>query len=770
MVEPRWRVLIADDNPDDRALIKGALLRGAVARAFRFVEVGSVAEALARVRGDAEPYQALLVDYTLPDGTAFDLLAGLPREPEGPGMLPLLLPAPVVVVTGRGDGELGARLLRAGATDFVGKDWLGPGSVTRAVENAIERFAMATELRQRQRALRESESRTRTIFEHATTGIAIIDAGGHYLRCNAAYSAITGLSEEELRHREFPALLHAEERERSRAHMQQLLAGAIPSYELDGRFIRQDGSVRWVHKFVSVLDMEDGRPHELISLVTDVTARRAAEAELRERDDAARLVADTAARLVLGNAGGASTEEVLSSTFRELCRRVDADCYLHYTLEADGALQLVSSLGVDLAAHPGVTRVQPGEYLCGQVLARAMPLVLEEHELAECEAALPGLRAYAGYPIAAEDRVFGVLSFASRRRGRFRTTELDLIATLADLVAAWMDRARLTRALREREERLALFIAHAPAGLAMFDRDMRCLAASRRYLGDFGLDGEVRLDEVPAPRRLARGAPARRGGEFRRYALPPRLIPAPRTSPPAAAWRTRPRRRGGEFRARGRAYALAGEERWVRWEARPWVDGQGEVGGIILATEDVTEERRLTEEPALRGCGPRPGTWPINGARAPSGSQRTWAASSGGGAAPDGRVAAPPRGAAAAGGAHRGARGLAPAPPGVGTDGLPRHPLRRPGPRHGEPADAPARAARHAAGARPPARGAARARRHPRLRHLPAAPGQRAPAAGRGPAAGGAGTGPRGGPLVARGGGGAPQHPAPGHPARGRHA
>ncbi|MBK8006220.1 MAG: PAS domain S-box protein [Gemmatimonadetes bacterium] len=220
-------------------------------------------------------------------------------------MLPLLLPAPVVVVTGRGEGELGARLLRAGATDFVGKDWLGPGSVTRAVENAIERFAMATELRQRQRALRESESRTRTIFEHATTGIAIIDASGHYLRCNAAYSAITGLSEEELRHREFPALLHAEERERSRAHMQLLLAGAIPSYELDGRFIRQDGSVRWVHKFVSVLDVEDGRPHELISLVTDVTARRAAEAELRERDDAARLVADTAARLVLGNAGGA---------------------------------------------------------------------------------------------------------------------------------------------------------------------------------------------------------------------------------------------------------------------------------------------------------------------------------------------------------------------------------------------------------------------------------------------------------------------------------
>ncbi|MBK8003647.1 MAG: PAS domain S-box protein [Gemmatimonadetes bacterium] len=571
MTEPRWRLLIADDNPDDRALIQGALLRGSAARTFRFVEAGSVAEALARVRDDPDPFQALLVDYTLPDGTAFDLLAGLPREPEGPGMLPLLLPAPVVVVTGRGDGELGARLLRAGATDFVGKDWLGPGSVTRAVENAIERHAMAAELRARQRALHESESRSRTIFEHATTGIAIIDAGGHYLRCNAAYSAITGLSEEELRHREFPALLHAEERERNRAHMQQLLAGAIPSYELDGRFVRQDGSVRWVHKFVSVLDMEDGRPHELISLVTDVTARRAAEAELRERDEAARLVADTAARLVLGNAGGTSTEEVLSSTFRVLCRRVGADCYLHYTLEADGTLQLVSSVGVDLAAHPEVARLHRGEQLCGQVLARGAPLVLEEPELADCQLAIPGLRAYAGYPIAAEDRVFGVLAVASWRRGRFRTGELDLIATLADLVAAWLDRARLTRALREREERLALFIAHAPAALAMFDRDLRCLAASHRYLSDYALD-----------RHQLAGRP--------HHEVSPALGPA---------WREAHRRalRGEVVRSEGDPYRTpAGETRWVRWEVRPWVDGRDEVGGIILATEDVTEERRLTEE------------------------------------------------------------------------------------------------------------------------------------------------------------------------------
>ena len=73
--------------------------------------------------------------------TAQELLAALRAGAELP-------PCPVLVVTGS-DPVDGPRLLRSGAQGHIGKAWTRPKSLTRAVEDAIERFALQ---RDRQRA------------------------------------------------------------------------------------------------------------------------------------------------------------------------------------------------------------------------------------------------------------------------------------------------------------------------------------------------------------------------------------------------------------------------------------------------------------------------------------------------------------------------------------------------------------------------------------------------------------------------------------------
>ncbi|MGQ0555358.1 MAG: PAS domain-containing sensor histidine kinase [Nitrospiraceae bacterium] len=130
--------------------------------------------------------------------------------------------------------------------------------------------------------------------------------------------------------------------------------------------------------------------------------------------------------------------------------------------------------------------------------------------------------------------------------------------------------AVIQQARDESEERLRLFINYAPAALAMFDRDMRYLALSQRWMTDYrtpiDVIGQSHYDVFPdIPERWK--AAHRRGlaGDIVRV-------------------------------EEDRFVRATGAEQWLHWEVRPWRVNDDQVGGIVIFTEDITQRKRDEEE------------------------------------------------------------------------------------------------------------------------------------------------------------------------------
>ncbi len=126
-------------------------------------------------------------------------------------------------------------------------------------------------------ALRESEQRLHSTYEHAFAGIAEIDADGRYLRVNEQFTQITGYSREELLARTFIDITHPDDVQADLEQFRRQIAREIGAYTVEKRYVHKDGHLVWIELSASRVDDAQGRPLYGVRVVRDITEQKRAE-------------------------------------------------------------------------------------------------------------------------------------------------------------------------------------------------------------------------------------------------------------------------------------------------------------------------------------------------------------------------------------------------------------------------------------------------------------------------------------------------------------
>jgi diguanylate cyclase (GGDEF)-like protein/PAS domain S-box-containing protein len=174
----------------------------------------------------------------------------------------------VRLITARGN----SRFLRV-----MGLAEMDDGRVIR-IYGAIQDIS-ARKLTEQQ--LRERDEWLRLFFEAPLIGMAMISPQGMWLEVNSKLCQILGRGRDQLRAGGWAQLTHADDLQIEQPLFESVALGERDDYELDKRFLRDDGSVIYTRLSLRAVRDPNGNLEACLALIEDITARFEAEARYR---------------------------------------------------------------------------------------------------------------------------------------------------------------------------------------------------------------------------------------------------------------------------------------------------------------------------------------------------------------------------------------------------------------------------------------------------------------------------------------------------------
>ena len=126
-------------------------------------------------------------------------------------------------------------------------------------------------------ALKESESRFRSVFKSSLIGMAIIDTEGRWLKVNSVLAEMLGYSEEELLSRTMLDLTHPEDVHNSLNLLQQTVSGELEQFRSEFRYFHKNGNTLWIASSASRVADAEGNALHLIVQMENITDAKSSQ-------------------------------------------------------------------------------------------------------------------------------------------------------------------------------------------------------------------------------------------------------------------------------------------------------------------------------------------------------------------------------------------------------------------------------------------------------------------------------------------------------------
>jgi PAS domain S-box-containing protein len=304
-------------------------------------------------------------------------------------------------------------------------------------------------------ALRASEYQYRTLFEIIDQGFCVcqmlFDENGEpidyrFLEINSVFEQMTGL--QEATGKTALELVPNLENFWIQTYARVVLTGEPARFEN-----RSAAMNRWFN--VSAFRFDEAQNNKFAVLFTNITARKQAEAELKERNDHIQILYEITRDLLSTNQPLALVEAL----FAKLKPLIGLDIYFNYIVdEQQQKLHLMFSGGISDETAREIEWLEIGQAICGTVAQQQCQIVqpnLQQSTDPKTELVRSlGLTAYSCQPLISQGKLFGTLGFGSFTRTEFTPAETKLFQAVCDRIAIALERVEILSSLQQQTEEL----------------------------------------------------------------------------------------------------------------------------------------------------------------------------------------------------------------------------------------------------------------------------------------------------------------------------